>query len=114
MFKSITSALWAAATSPQGKAVLTLGGSWLVNRISKGSPKAQRVVAITAREYGRLEALAGKTGTPIDDLALEVLKHGVRSAADRKLVEATLKLLRDNAATESTIIGDLPHVQPPG
>lgn len=96
MFKNIGEAIWRAAKSPAGQHVLTLGAAWLIARITKGSPKAQKVVAITAREYGRLEALAETTGTEVDDMALAVLKEGV-TRSEARLVESTVKLLREAA-----------------
>lgn len=112
MWKSIGSAIWRAATSKAGKRVLTLGGSLLVERFTKGSPKAQKLVALTAREFGRLEALAAKSGTKFDDTALEALKAGVQKEADRQLIEQTLRLLKDHAGEVNDLLNRLPLPAP--
>jgi DNA-binding response OmpR family regulator len=96
MLKALGQALLRAAQSEAGKQVLTLGGVWLVTRLTKGSPKAQKIVAMTAREYTKLEMLAAQSGTPVDDVLVDALKEGV-TKSEAKLIDSTIKLLRESA-----------------
>jgi hypothetical protein len=108
MFKQIASALWRAASSKTGKRVLTLGASWLVEKIAKKSRRTKRLIALTARHYGQLEAVAAKSGNKVDDAAIEAFKGAIVKQSDKDIVAKTVELLRAHDDEVQEILGNLP------